>query len=194
MRLHAIGMALCLRLVAARRAESFPLLASNFIWQVKAFVELAASLLSTTGRPGRPGSQAAQQTAVSAEIVRAMKDAGARGMHCIVGCPTVVGCLLQHRLPAACQGVCVPAQGPHDTRFSCPAGMVKALTGALQLIDLDHPQASCVASVDALLPTITCCPACCAACCSSKSLQQCLFYRRGHCVAACSSACCGILS
>lgn len=44
--------------------------------QVKAFVELAASLLSTTGRPGRSSSQAAQQTAVSAEIVRAMKDAG----------------------------------------------------------------------------------------------------------------------
>lgn len=53
----------------------------NYVRQVKAFVELAASLLSTTGRPGRPGSQAAQQTAVSAEIVRAMKDAGARCMH-----------------------------------------------------------------------------------------------------------------
>ncbi|KAI7840921.1 hypothetical protein COHA_005353 [Chlorella ohadii] len=72
-------------------------------YKVKAFVELAASLLSTTGRPGRAGSQAAQQTAVSAEIVRAMKD----------------------------------------------AGMVKALTGALQLIDLDHPQA--IQSVHAIL-------------------------------------------
>lgn len=66
--------------------------------QVKAFVDLAASLLSTTGRRGGGGASAqqAQQTAVSAEIVRAMRE----------------------------------------------AGMVKALTTALQQVDLDHPQAS----------------------------------------------------
>jgi hypothetical protein len=77
--------------------------------QVKAFVELAASLLSTTGRgagvsaAAAAGGQAQQTAAVSSEIVRAMKD----------------------------------------------AGMVPALTAALQLVDLDHPQA--IKSIHAIL-------------------------------------------
>lgn len=67
-------------------------------------MDLAASLLSTTGRGGGQGAgAAAQQAAVSAEIVRAMKD----------------------------------------------AGMVRALTAALRLVDLDHPQA--IKSVHAIL-------------------------------------------
>ncbi|KAI3425184.1 hypothetical protein D9Q98_008953 [Chlorella vulgaris] len=68
-------------------------------FKVKAFVDLAASLLSTTSRSSPSSASASssqQQTqAVSAEIVRAMKE----------------------------------------------AGMVRALTAALQQLDLDHPQA-----------------------------------------------------
>ena len=82
--------------------------------QIKAFVDLAASLLSTTGgRGGQGASQQQQQQAVSTEIVRAMKDAGKRAREAVAreggGVPNegpegCKGCVRASKRSSSCGG------------------------------------------------------------------------------------------